>query len=158
MTAAVVVEDYRRHEFKTWREINKMHDIRLGVVGKNMAKYVKNHLPNTDIVLMKSRGEFFKDNPDNLDAIITTAEAGSAWTILYPAYSVVVPEPYLKAHAAFALPLGDTDFENFVNDWLQMEKTRGVIDNLYAKWILGKEVVQKKLRWSIGRNVFGLWK
>lgn len=157
LTAAVVVEDYRRHEFKSWREIGKEHHIRLGVVGKNMAKDVQGYLPNTNIVLMKSTGEFFKDNPENLDAIITTAEAGSAWTILYPAYSVVVPKPYLKAHAAFAMPSSDTDFENFVNDWLQMEKTRGVIDNLYDKWILGKEKEQKKLRWSIGRDVFGWW-
>ena len=127
------------------------------MVGEITAKDVKKYLPNTDIVAIKSIVEFFKDNPDNLDGIVKTAEAGSAWTILYPAYSVVVPEPHLKAHAAFALPLEDTDFENFVNDWLLLKKKRGIIDNLYDKWILGKEVEQKKLRWSIGRDVLGWW-
>ena len=68
-----------------------------------------------------------------------------------------MPEPHLKAHAAFAFPLEDTDFENFVNDWLHLKKKRGIIDNLYDKWILGKEVEQKKLRWSIGRDVLGWW-
>ena len=69
-----------------------------------------------------------------------------------------MPEPHVKAYAALALPLGDLDFEDFINDWLQMEQTQGVIDKLYDKWILGKEVGQKKLRWSLGRDVFGLWK
>jgi hypothetical protein len=38
-----------------------------------------------------------------------------------------------------------------------MKKTSGIINELYAKWILGKSKKQKKPRWSIGRNVFGLW-
>jgi ABC-type amino acid transport substrate-binding protein len=33
--------------------------------------------------------------------------------------------------------LGTSDFEDFVNDWLQMKKTSGIIDKLYNKWILG---------------------
>lgn len=69
-----------------------------------------------------------------------------------------MPEPHLKSHAAFAMPLGETHFENFGNDWLQMKETRGLIEDLYNKWILGKEAAQIKLRWSIGRDVFGLWK
>jgi len=56
------------------------------------------------------------------------------------------------------MPLGETHFENFGNDWLQMKETRGLIEDLYNKWILGKEAAQIKLRWSIGRDVFGLWK
>ena len=44
-----------------------------------------------------------------------------------------------------------------VDDWLQLKKTSGFIDKLYDKWILGKGAEQKKPRWSIGRNVLGLW-
>jgi len=157
MITAVVVKDHRRHKFKRWRLIDKELNIRLGVVGKGRVIDTKPYLPNTDIVLMKSYSEFFTNNPNNIDAIVISAEAGSAWTILHPAYSVVVPEPYIKAHAALAMPLGGTDFERFVNDWLQIKKTSGIIDNLYEKWILGKKLEQKKPRWSIGRDVFGLW-
>ncbi len=156
ITTAVVVEDQRRNKFKNWRSIDKKLNIRLGWVGKGRAKDVKRYLPNTDIVLMESYKEFFTDNPDKVDAIIISAEAGSAWTILYPAYSVVVPEPHIKANAALAMPL-DADFIDFVNSWLQMKKTSGIINKLYDKWILGKKVKQKKLRWSIGRDVLGLW-
>ena len=157
MTTAVVVKDHRRHEFKKWRLIDKALNIRLGVVGKGRARDTKPYFPNTDIVLMKSYSEFFTNNPNNVDAIVISAEAGSAWTILHPAYSVVVPEPHIKAHAALAMPLDGSDFEDFVNDWLEIKKTSGIIDKLYEKWILGKKVEKKKQRWSIGRDVFGLW-
>jgi hypothetical protein len=40
--------------------------------------------------------------------------------------------------------------ENFVNDWLQLKKTRGIIDNLYDKWILGKEAAQKSCDGQLG--------
>jgi hypothetical protein len=54
--------------------------------------------------------------------------------------------------------LDDSDFEDFINDWLHMKKSHGIIDNLYKKWILGKKMEKKGQRWLIGRDVFGLWK
>jgi Na+/H+-dicarboxylate symporter/ABC-type amino acid transport substrate-binding protein len=157
ITTAVVVEDHRRNEFKSWRAIDKEHNTRVGVVGERRAKNVKHYLPNTDVVRLETYSDFFKDTPKEVDALVISAEAGSAWTILYPAYSVVVPEPHLKANAAFAIPLDSSDFEELLNDWLQMNQTSGIIDKLYNKWILGVEVEQKKGRWSIGRDLFGLW-
>ena len=105
MTTAVVVKDHRRNQFKSWRLIDKEPIIRLGVVGERRAENVKRYLPNTEIVLLETYSDFFTDNPKDVDALVISAEAGSAWTILYPAYSVVVPEPHLKANAAFAIPL-----------------------------------------------------
>ena len=157
VNTAVVVKDHRRNEFKSWRAIDKQLNTRVGVVGERRANTVKRYLPNTEVVLLKTYSDFFKDNPKDVDALLISAEAGSAWTILYPSYSVAVPEPHLKANAAFAMPLGASDFELLVNDWLQMNQTSGLINKLYNKWILGMEAKQKKGRWSIGRDLFGLW-
>ena len=157
MTTAVVVKDHRRNKFNSWRAIDKKLNTRVGVVGEIRANNVKRYLPNTEVVLLKTYSDFFTDNPKGVGALVISAEAGSAWTILYPAYSVVVPEPHLKANAAFAIPLATLDFEDFVNDWLQMNQTSGIINKLYKKWILGAETEQKKGRWSIGRDIFGLW-
>nr|NIS54148.1 amino acid ABC transporter substrate-binding protein [Phycisphaerae bacterium] len=126
MTTAVVVKDHRRNKFKSWRAIDKEPNTRIGVVGKSRAKDVKRYLPNTDLVLLETYSDFFTDNPKEVDALVISAEAGSAWTILYPAYSVVVPEPHLKANAALAAPLVTSDFEAFLNDWLQMKQPRGI--------------------------------
>jgi Na+/H+-dicarboxylate symporter len=153
ITQSVVVEDHRRHKFKTWRAIDEKLITRLGVVGKSRAEDVKRALPNTDIELLDTYREFFTDNPKGVGALVISAEAGSAWTIIYPSYSVVVPEPHVKAHAGLAMPLGDSDFADFVDDWLELKKTSGFIDTLYDKWILGKSEEQKKPRWSIIRDV-----
>jgi Na+/H+-dicarboxylate symporter len=157
ITTAVVVEDHRRNEFKSWRAIDKKLNARVGVVGESRAKNVKRYFPNTEVVLLKTYSDFFTDNPKGVDALVISAEAGSAWTILYPAYSVVVPEPHLKANAAFAIPLVTLDFEDFINDWLQMRQTSGIINNLYKKWILGVTTEQKTGRWSVGRDLLGWW-
>jgi ABC-type amino acid transport substrate-binding protein len=157
MTTAVVVQDYRRRDFKSWRSIEEKLNIRLGVVGEKRAEVVKRFLPKTDVVLLETYREFFTDNPKGVDALVISAEAGSAWTIIYPSYSVVVPDPHIKAHAGLVMPLGDSDFGDFVDDWLKLKKTSGFIDKLYDRWILGKGEEQKKLRWSIGRDVLGLW-
>jgi Na+/H+-dicarboxylate symporter/ABC-type amino acid transport substrate-binding protein len=153
ITTAVVVEDHRRHKLKTWRSIDDKLNIRLGVVGERRAKNVKRSLPNTDIVLLDTYREFFTENPKRVGGLVISAEAGSAWTIIYPSYSVVVPEPHIKAHSGLAMPLGDSDFSDFVDDWLELKKTSGLITTLYDKWILGKSEEQKKPRWSIIRDV-----
>jgi ABC-type amino acid transport substrate-binding protein len=157
MTTAIVVKDHERHKYKNWSTIDKDRMIRLGVVGKGRVQDLKSYLPNTDIVAINSYREFFTRNPNSLDGLVISAEAGSAWTILYPAYCVVVPEPHLKAHAALAILVDDPEFEEFLNDRLQIKKTRGINRNLYEKWILGKKEEDKKQRWSIGRNVLNLW-
>jgi ABC-type amino acid transport substrate-binding protein len=149
ITRSVVVEDYRRHKFKTWHSIDEKLTTSLGVVGENRAEDIKRSLPNTDIVILETYREFFTDNPKEVGGLIISAEAGSAWTIIYPSYSVVVPEPHIKAHAGLAMPLGDSDFGDFVDDWLELKKTSGLINTLYDKWILGKSEEQKKPRWSI---------
>ena len=99
----------------------------------------------------------FTTNPKGVHALIISAEAGSAWTIIYPSYSVVVPKPLMRSYAALAIPPGDPHFMDFINAWLEMKKTSGFINKLYDKWILGKTAKQKKRRWSIGRDILGLW-
>jgi ABC-type amino acid transport substrate-binding protein len=70
---------------------------------------------------------------------------------------IVNPEPHVNAHTALAMPLGDSDFGDFVDDWLKLKKTSGFTNKLYKKWISGKSEEQKKPHWSIGRDMFGLW-
>jgi hypothetical protein len=53
--------------------------------------------------------------------------------------------------------LGDSDFGGFINNWLQLKETSGIINKLYEKWVLGKQDEQEKRRWSIGRDLLGLW-
>ncbi len=41
LTAGIVVEDYRRHDFASWQEIDKEMTVRLGIVGKSRVAEVE---------------------------------------------------------------------------------------------------------------------
>ena len=82
------------------------------------------------------------------------AERGSAWTLLYPQFSVVVPEPgVLRIPLAYALSTHDQEFGTFINTWIQLKRRDGTIDDLYQYWILGRNAAPRRPRWSVIRNV-----
>ncbi len=155
ITAGLVVPDHQRGEFTTWTDIDQNKIVRLGITGGSRARLAKAELPNTDIVRIDSYLPFFEDNPQGLDAIIISAEAGSAMTILYPEYAVAIPEPHFSTPMGLMMAKGDQDFISLVSDFLELKNVDPAIDQLYDKWILGKDKTQKKRRWSIGRDVLG---
>jgi ABC-type amino acid transport substrate-binding protein len=73
---------------------------------------------------------------------------------MYPAYSVVVPEPgVIKIPLAFPVARHDQAFLTFVNTWIDLKRKDGTLDTLYRYWILGQEATTRTPRWSIIRNV-----
>ena len=103
----------------------------------------------------KSPLEFFRDHErDGLDALVFAAERGSAWTLMYPNFSVVIPEPGpVKVPLAYAIGQQDQAFARFVNTWIELKKKDGTVESLYRYWILGQDAAPKQPRWSIIRNV-----
>jgi Na+/H+-dicarboxylate symporter/ABC-type amino acid transport substrate-binding protein len=154
-TAAFVVKDYRLEEFSSRDAIRRLKAPRIGVL--NVPYYVdKVHrlLPQATIVQLNSITEFFEAKGEELDAFLYTAEAGSAWSLLYPAYTVAIPQPgVLKGPMAYPLPHGDRELVDFINVWIELKKRDGTIEALYDYWILGKNAVPKQPHWSVIRNV-----
>ena len=61
-------------------------------------------------MLLNSPREFFEGKHDDLDALVYSAEAGSAWTLLYPAYTVAIPQPdILAVPLAYGIARGDRE-------------------------------------------------
>jgi ABC-type amino acid transport substrate-binding protein len=155
MTMAFVVKDYRLEEFSTWEALHRLKAPRIGVL--NVPYYVsKVHrfLPQATLVPLNSITEFFEGKGEEIDAFLYTAEAGSAWSLLYPAYTVAVPQPgVLKGPVAYPLPRGDRELADFINVWIELKKRDRTLDTLYDYWILGKNAVPKQPHWSVLRNV-----
>ena len=85
-----------------------------------------------------------------------TAEAGSAWTLIYPQYSVAIPYPdIIRVPLAYPLPVNAPQMKNFISTWISLKKKDETIEALYDYWILGKELKQKEPRWCILRDVLG---
>ena len=93
-TLALVVLDHRRGEFATWDGIRSRGGLRVGVPGPPyyLAK-VRAELPAADVVMVDTAAGLFEPRSPALDALLLTAERGSAYTLLHPEYSVVIPKP-----------------------------------------------------------------
>ena len=93
------------------------------------------------------------------DALIASAEAGSAWTLIYPQYMVVNTKPGIATFPlGFEEAKGSQDLLNFLNNWLQIKKNSQQVKAVYDFWILGQGAVSKKPSWSVIRNVLKLVK
>ena len=158
VTFAFVVKDNRREEFATVEKImtTRGHGLTFGVRGgyEYYSNRAKESLPLAKVVQLESYRDFFEDNTGEVDALVTSAEVGSAWTLLYPEYQVVVPKPVLSLlPLGYAVALGNTEMADFLNHWIDLKKKDRTIEKTYNYWILGQGVTIKEPRWSIIRNV-----
>ncbi|MBL4798966.1 MAG: cation:dicarboxylase symporter family transporter [Oleispira sp.] len=156
LTLAVLVEDHRRREFLTLQDLKNNPDLRLGIVGADTAykHLLENAIGNVNLISVSSPRAFLKGNEPHLDGIIYSAEGGSAWTLLYPSYTVVVPEPgAIQLSMAYPLPKGDVVWKRFVSQWVGIKQKEGTINSLFDHWIQGKGAEDTSPRWSVMRNV-----
>ena len=94
-TLALVVPDYAREQFSSWAAIDRAAATTIAV--PDVPYYIdklRERLPRSRAARRRRRrGRVRRDRSGDVDAIAMPAERGSAWTLLYPQFSVVVPEP-----------------------------------------------------------------
>lgn len=156
-SAAFIVEDARREGFANLESIKRMDTLTLGLLrNAYYAKILHEQFPKAKIIPVTTPRSYFKGEVKGLDAFIFSAEAGSAWTMLYPEFSTVVPKGFkFKAPVAFLLPKGQLEYVQYVSTWLKLKKENGYLDRVYSYWILGENPKAKKQRWSVIRDVLG---
>ena len=156
-TAGFVLLDKRREDFVELEAITEMKQLNLGVSNNSYyLKMVRNLFPHATLTSIESPRKYFKGHYKNVDAMVFSAETGTAWAMLYPEYSSIVPNGVkLKAPVGFALPKGQQDYVQFINTWLKLKSVNGYQKKVYNYWILGQNPKARKIRWSVVRNVFG---
>ena len=154
-TMAFIVKDHRRQEFSSWDAVRRLKSPLIGIINvRYYIEKVSQYLPNATLVVVNTPREFFERRGETFDAYVFPAEAGSAWSLLYPAYTVVIPQPdTLVIPLAYPMARGDQEFVNFVNTWIELKKKDKTISTLYDYWILGKNAAPTQPRWSVIRNV-----
>jgi Na+/H+-dicarboxylate symporter/ABC-type amino acid transport substrate-binding protein len=150
-TLAFVVLDHRRAEFASWDAIRALRPLRLGVPrDPTFLQKIHAELPGADIVGFDRPGEMFEAHGQPLDAVVLTAERGSAYTLLHPEYSVAVPGPRpSKVPLAYVIAGRDQALAELVNAWIDLKRKDGTIDELFSHWILGRQAGQRQRRWSV---------
>jgi Na+/H+-dicarboxylate symporter len=157
-TLALVVKDHRRKEFAKLEALKSMGGLRVvgirAAYGGYYRKKVEEKFPQVKLIELQSMRDFFEQKGDELDALLTSAEAGAAWTLLYPEYEVVVPQGATETvPVGYAMAYGDDQLNAFMNRWIELKKRDKTIERLYNYWILGQGAAEKKPRWSIIRDV-----
>ena len=153
-TLAFLVRDHARDQFASWDVIRARGHLRLAVPNLPyvLAK-LRAELPGAEIVPFDSIAEVIGGKPP-VDGIVYTAEGGSAWTLLHPQFSVVVPGPRLmKMPLAYPVAARDQALANLISTWIELKRKDGTVEELYAHWILGRDATPKSPRWSIARDV-----
>ena len=104
-TLGLVVRDELRDEFASAARLAGRSPVTIALLGDLPAVQdrLREQLAGVDLrfVALSSPKDFFEGKAPQVDAFAMLAEAGAAWSILYPAYSVVVPQP-----GAIAVPVG----------------------------------------------------
>jgi len=154
-TMAFIVPDHLRSAFSEWSKVREMGKVRIGVPrAPYYIRKLQEELPEADIVAVDSIDVMFARRDPSMTAFVATAERGSAYTLLHPEFSVVVPQPRpLKVPLAYIIASEDQPLATVVNTWVDLKRKDGTIDRLFAHWILGQEAVAHARRWSIMDNV-----
>ena len=110
--------------------------------------------PGRELVPIDSPRGFLRGDMPDIDALVMSAEAASAWTLVYPRFTAVIPRPgSVSIPIVMALPNADETFTRLIDTWIQTSIALNVMEQAYQHWILGRETVEHQPRWSVIRDV-----
>lgn len=159
-TIALATLDERRHEFSTLEKIHRHKDLRIAVPLETgqIEHSLQHYFEGIDVqfTAIEDWRSFFEGDFPEIDAFLLPAEHASGWSLQYPHYTVVVPQPNpVKIPSAFGVAKDSTELANSINEWIIFAESAGLIRESYDYWILGQGIKIKQQRWSIMRNVLG---
>jgi Na+/H+-dicarboxylate symporter/ABC-type amino acid transport substrate-binding protein len=151
-TICFIVPDHRRDEFSSSEAVRGHAALRLAIPGGlYYAGKIREFLPRAELVEISSPREFFRSLNEEVDGLIFTAESGSAWTLIYPQFSVAVPHPDLfKVPLGYAARRDDPGLVSFLDRWILLKQRDLTIPRLFAYWFQGISPPEaRQRRWSI---------
>ncbi|UCG89089.1 MAG: cation:dicarboxylase symporter family transporter [Gemmatimonadota bacterium] len=157
LTLAFVVPDHRREDFSTRKAIQSLEEVRIAMLREGyFSQRLRRYVPQAEIIIIDHPDDFLTEGHDRADALLFAAEIGAAYSLLYPKYTVAIPEPdVVKVPLAYAMPMGATTFKNTVNAWLEMQEKNGTRQRLFDYWVMGGAAKTRPPRWSVIRDVLG---
>ena len=159
VTLGLVVRDYRAAQFRTVEQLRRIGGLKIGFVdlSRGFVGRLQQSLPTVDLVELATNQSFFDEAHSKLDALLISAESGSAFTLLYPEFEVVVP-PELKTSLPLFYAIGNRDavMREFLQHWISLRRKDRTVQKYYDHWVLGKSQSNNGPRWSVIRNVLKL--
>ncbi|MCH2206036.1 MAG: cation:dicarboxylase symporter family transporter [Lentisphaerales bacterium] len=158
LNLSLLVKDYRKKEFQNPKNTSTKNYKITAFEDNPFMETFRKRRPNVEFSIIEKPSDFFETHKDEYDGLLVSAEAGSAWTLYYPGYSVIIPKPSIYRYAeAFAVSGHNAAFINFINQWLKAQEINGFKEDNYNFWILGQAANDKGSRWCLGKDIFQLW-
>jgi Na+/H+-dicarboxylate symporter/ABC-type amino acid transport substrate-binding protein len=159
-TLGLVVRDGDRDTFASVEALRAREQVTIGVMveSSGLDALLRQSMPGVKLsfVNIPKIEDFLEGRYPKVDAMAMLAEAGAAWSILYPAFSAVVPQPNpVELPVGIALRRGDRDLADYVDDWLVIARSTGALRRAREYWVLGRGTEPKGRRWSILDDVLG---
>ena len=104
--------------------------------------------------------DFVTAPPGRFDVMYTGYERATAYSLLHPQFSVVVPSPGLGATPiAYSVPAHEEPLLALVNAWIEQARANGLIEAKLEYWVHGQGTrAERGPRWSIASDVLGWWR
>ena len=151
-----VVRSEQKSKFSSWRNLQAETNLKIAI--PTSASYyiskVRGLLPQANLTpVTTSIKDFLATDFEQYDALVLSAEIASAYTLLFPRYTVAVPQPPVKFPVSYILPENTSELSDILNVWLKLKQEDGTINSLYNYWVKGNVQSTLEPRWSIIRNV-----
>ncbi|GAB3290073.1 cation:dicarboxylate symporter family transporter [Parahaliea aestuarii] len=159
-TMGLATRDHRRHDFHSVRDLRNSSGLVIGIpldssqIRSSMEYYFGG--ADVEFQVLEFWGTYFEGQAPEVDAFLMPVEHASAWSLLHPEFTVVVPQPDpVRLPSAFGLAIGDSGLRHMVNEWIVFAEHSGLIQQHYKYWILGGGAEQRPRRWSVLDDVLG---
>ncbi|MFS1439744.1 cation:dicarboxylate symporter family transporter [Shewanella sp. 10N.286.48.A6] len=154
LNIAIATQDHRVNSFKTDESILEMENTTIAYVEHDdKIADAKKKLPHINFVKIDGYKDFFRQKAPKYDAVVISAEAGSAWTLFFPGYGIAILEGKNRYPVAYAVAQPNQSLLNYINNWQKLRRVDGHQQQFYDYWMLGKGATTPVPRWSIIRDV-----
>lgn len=147
---ALVVPVARLNEFRRLPEIEKESNLRIGAFG-GYRLVVNRHFTAGQLVQVQDINAIVKGQ---IDAMMWSELPAYIWCLAHPEYTTLTYQKNLgMKFFAYPVKSGAMDLIQFVNQWMDLKRQSGFMEEQRDYWIRGRPAPPYLPRWSLIRDV-----
>lgn len=123
-------------KYDTIKEINQPGVRSITPIGGTNEKFADSNYPDGEIIRFEDNNKIFDEIIAGRADVMTTDASETRWVANeHPELCPVHPDkPFNFSQKAYLLPLGDDEFQEYVNQWLNMAKNDGTLAAAEKPW------------------------
>ncbi len=126
---------------RSWSDLRRAEGLRIGLEADStfLKQWFAMRLPRAAFLTDQALPELFDALAQGrLDAVLVTAQQGAAWNVIYPRFSLLVPQPAISFPASRQLPSQAHALARVWDSWVLIQATDGSRQTVYRHWVEGQ--------------------